>query len=124
MGALKEIYEMKGAGNSIQAIARELGISRNSVRKYMRASELPQPRLLPSQGSKLDPYAEYVDLRLSEGLENCVVLLRELRSQGCHGSYTSWVEYVRTQPVPSPTNRPISDVREREPANLTSPGFP
>ena len=86
---IKELYEMKGEGQSIRGIARELGISRNSVRKYLRASELPQPKPRPLRGSKLDPYAEYVDLRLSEGLENCVVLLRELRSRGYQGGYTT-----------------------------------
>ena len=93
-GIMEELYEMKGEGQSIRGIARELGISRNSVRKYLRASELPQPKPRPLRGSKLDPYAEYVDLRLSEGLENCAVLLRELRSRGYQGGYTTLVEYV------------------------------
>ena len=38
---------------------------------------------------------EYIDRRLSEGLENCVGLLRELRSRGYEGSYTVLSEYVR-----------------------------
>ena len=31
---MKEIYELKGAGRSIREIARELDVSRNTVRKY------------------------------------------------------------------------------------------
>ena len=34
VGQVKEIYEMKGAGRSIREIARELDVSRNTVRKY------------------------------------------------------------------------------------------
>ena len=32
-GTMKELYEMKGEGQSICGIARDLGISGNSVRK-------------------------------------------------------------------------------------------
>ena len=41
---MKELYELKGEGRSIRGIARELGISRNSVRKYLRSPEVPKPR--------------------------------------------------------------------------------
>ena len=54
---------------------------------------LPKPR--PPRGSRLDSYTEHIDRRLAEGLENCVVLLRELRARGYQGSYTILVEYVR-----------------------------
>ena len=53
------------------------------------------PKVRQPRGSKLDPHTEYIDHRLSEGLENCVVLLRELRSQGYEGSYTVLADYVR-----------------------------
>ena len=33
---MKEIYEMKGAGRSIRGIAGELGIARDTVRRYPR----------------------------------------------------------------------------------------
>lgn len=43
-GIVKELYELKGEGLSIRGIARELGISRNSVRKYLRSPEPPKHR--------------------------------------------------------------------------------
>ena len=55
-----------------------MGISRNTVRKYVRSVEVPKPSPRARRGSKLDPYAEYIDGRLAEGLDNCVVLLREI----------------------------------------------
>ena len=76
-----ELYQLKGEGRSIRGIARELGVSRNSVRKYLRSPGKARRRW----ASKLDPYAEYIDGRLSEGLDDCVVLLRELRVRGYSG---------------------------------------
>ena len=43
-GTMKELYELKGEGHSIRGIARELGISRNSVRKYLKSPGVPQAK--------------------------------------------------------------------------------
>jgi transposase len=91
---VKQIYELQAEGYSVRAIARALGLSRNSVRKYLRAEAIPQPRPRPKRGSKLDAYAAHVERRLAEGVQNCVVLLRELRAQGYAGSYSLLKEYV------------------------------
>ena len=94
-GKVKELYELKGEGRSIRGIARELGVSRNTVRKYARASGVPKPKPRAKRGSKLDAYKEYIDGRLSEGLENCVVVLREIRELGYEGCYATLTNYVR-----------------------------
>ena len=94
-GKVKELYELKGEGRSIRGIARELGVSRNTVRKYARASGVPKPKPRAKRGSKLDAYKEYIDGRLSEGLENCVVVLREIRELGYEGCYATLTSYVR-----------------------------
>ena len=91
---MKEIYEMKGAGRSIRGIAGELGIARNTVRRYLKSPEAMRPKPRPSRGSKLDAYTEYVDRRMSEGLENCVVLHRELKALGYDGGYSILKSYV------------------------------
>ena len=99
-GIVQALYQLKGEGKSIRAIARTLGISRNTVRRYLRADGVPGPRPRPSRGSKLDPYIEHVDRRLSDGLFNCVVLLRELRELGYQGSYTVLKDYVKPRRLP------------------------
>ena len=38
--------------------------------------------------------SEYIDVRLAEGLENCVVLLREIRELGYEGGYSTLKNYV------------------------------
>ena len=92
---MKEIYEMHGRGHSARAIAREVGLARNTVLRYRNSPEAMYPKPRPPRVSKLDPYTEHIDRRLADGLENCVVLLRELRALGYQGSYTTLVEYVR-----------------------------
>jgi transposase len=105
---VQAVYELHGQGRSIRAIAQGLGISRNSVRKYLRASEIPKPQPRPQRPSKLDAYREQVHQRLREGVDNCVVLLRELRAQGYTGSYTILKDYV--QPLRR-RRTPIATVR-------------
>ena len=65
---MKEIYEMKGAGRSIRGIAGELGIAGNTVRRYLKSPRAMKPMPQPRRASKLDPYTEYADRRLAEGL--------------------------------------------------------
>ena len=91
---MKEIYEMKGAGRSIKGIAEDLGIARNTVRRYLKSPEALRPKPRRRRASKLNAYTEYADRRLSEGLENCVVLHRELRALGYDGGYSILKSYV------------------------------
>lgn len=39
---MKRLYELHGAGMSIRRITRKLGVSRNTVRRYLRAPEVPR----------------------------------------------------------------------------------
>ena len=91
---MKEIFEMKGAGCSTREIALRLGIARNTVRRYLNTPEAVKPKPRQPRGSKLDAYTEYVDRRMAEGLENCVVLWRELQGLGYQGGYSLVKRYV------------------------------
>ena len=94
-GNVKRLYEMHGEGHSARAIARELGLARNTVLKYLRSPDAMRPKPRRPRGSMLDPYAQHIGHRLAEGLENCVVLLRELRALGYEGAYSTLTEYLR-----------------------------
>ena len=61
---MKEIYEMKGGGRSIPGIAEDLGIARNTVRRYLNSPDAMRPKPRARRASKLDSYTEYVDRRL------------------------------------------------------------
>ena len=51
-----------GNGLSIRAISKELGISRNSVRKYLRLDEavIAQQQDDPARSKQLDAYRDYL----------------------------------------------------------------
>ena len=55
VGQVKEIYEMKGAGRSIRGIADDLGVARNTVRRYLKSPEAMRPKPRPRRASKLGP---------------------------------------------------------------------
>ena len=93
-GLVKEIYELKGKGRSMRGIADDLSISRSTVSKYVHSAGVPKPKPRAKRGSKLDAYKEYIDGRLSDGLYNCVVLLREIRELGYDGGYSTLKSYV------------------------------
>jgi len=58
---IKALYD-EGKGMSIRGIARELDISRNTVRKYLRMDEVEIARRMdnPSRVKVLDDYEEYI----------------------------------------------------------------
>ena len=62
-GNVKRLYEMHGEGHSARAIARELGLARNTVLKYLRSPEAMRPKPRPPRGSILDPYAQQIERR-------------------------------------------------------------
>lgn len=113
---MKKLYELRGEGRSIRSIAKTLGVSRNSVRKYLRSPQVPRAKPRAARPSKLDPYKGYVQQRVAAGLDNCVVLLRELRAKGYTGSITILKEYVhpfRRRPQPRATVRFETDPGEQ-----------
>lgn len=58
-GKVKPIYELQGK-QSIRKIAETLGISRNTVRRYLRDSDGALTRKSRvKRPSKLEPYREY-----------------------------------------------------------------
>ena len=67
---VRELYELKGKGRSIRRSADDLGISRVTVRKYLRSEGVPKPKPRAKRGSKLDAYTGYIDVWLAEGLES------------------------------------------------------
>ena len=86
---------MNGRGRSAKAIARELGLARNTVLRHLKSPESVKPQPRPLRGSKPDHYTEHIDQRLSEGLENCRVLLRKISALAYEGGYTTVADCVR-----------------------------
>jgi transposase len=62
--AALEIRVLHRYGKSIREIARETGISRNTVRRYLRDEEAVRYKPRPVRPTKLDPFKDYVIERL------------------------------------------------------------
>jgi transposase len=93
-GTIHTIHELSAQGKSLRAIAREVGIARNTVRCYLRGKPEAVPR--PKRGSVLDPYKPQIQRWMQEDhLYNCEVMLERLREQGYKGNGTILRDYVR-----------------------------
>ncbi len=90
------IQALRQAGRSVAAIGRELGLSRPTVRKYLRAEACPvrvrHGRLL-GPGS---PHVAYLRERWAAGCDNAAQLWEELRARGFTGSAGSVRRYLGT----------------------------
>src|ERR1700739_684003 len=89
--AALEIQVLHRHGKSIREIARETGVARNTVRRYLRDEEAARYKPRPPRRTKLDPFKAYVAERLSSAAPEWIpasVLLMELRERGYCGGYT------------------------------------
>lgn len=84
-----EIHVLSRQGLSVRAISRQLGISRNTVRKYLRDQAKPaQYTERPKRPSKLDPFKSYLLERQAAAKPHwipAVVLFREIQAMGYDG---------------------------------------
>lgn len=68
-------------------IARQVGISRQSVYAYLKMKEPPaRTRIHRQYKSLIDPYKEYLIKRWNEGCRNAQQVYREIKEQGYTGS--------------------------------------
>jgi len=90
----EEVHQRHRQGQSERRIARELGMSRKTVRRYLRRRSCPDRIPGRPRRSTVDAHREWIDARLAEGLTNVVELHRRLIEQGFRGSYGSVWRYV------------------------------
>jgi transposase len=88
------VHELHERGYPAARIARELGLSRRSVFRYLRRETCPAWDLRGSRRSRLDGYREWIDARLAEGFINVADLHRQLTERGFKGSYGSVYAFV------------------------------
>ena len=94
-----EIHVLHRQGKSIKAIGRELGISRNTVRKYLRAAQVPNGASRSAKPTKLDDYRAYLSSRVDAAKPDWIpatVLFNEIVALGYSGCLTSVRDYLRS----------------------------
>lgn len=109
---VNNLRELSLQGQSIRQISRDLGLSRNTVRKYLRSHPIRAAR--PARASKLDPYKEQVRRWVSEDrLLNCVTMLERLRPMGYTGGVTILKDFVHPLRPPKRGRRPVQRYETR-----------
>jgi transposase len=84
-----EIRILSKQGKGIREINRITGLSRNTIRKFLRSSSEPRYRERARRPGKLDPFKNFLEERLKAALPHrlpATVLTREVRSLGFDGS--------------------------------------
>lgn len=101
-----EIRVLKGQGWSIRAIARETGLSRVTVRRYLEdPAEAARYGPREPRATKLGPYKPYLQERVEAarpGWIPAVVLLREIRERGYAGGISQLKAYLAPFKRPDP----------------------
>jgi transposase len=89
-----EVHRLHQEGKPIRDIARELTLSRGTVRRYLRSGRCPDWQRQEPSRTQLDGFRESIDGRIGKGCQNAKELHRELAGRGCPASYDSVRRFV------------------------------
>jgi transposase len=92
-------------GLTQRAIAREFGLTRKTVQRFLQATDFPEqaPR---RRRTALEPHREYLEKRWAEGCHNASRLWRELQQQGYTGQLSRVKEFLRPWRSQGPKSTP------------------
>jgi transposase len=106
-----EIRILHRQGLGIRDIARRLKVSRNTVRKALRAEASPRYRRRVRRASKLDPYQDYLRARMAAAKPDwlpATVLHREIVERGYRGGISllrAWLRPLKATAAAEPVVR-------------------
>ena len=89
------IRYLRAQGKTIRAIARELGLSRNTVRAALREENPPTYTRLPRANPKLAPFLPQIEEMVVGQKFIGSRILRELRALGYRGGPAALYSYLR-----------------------------
>jgi transposase len=103
-----EVRVLARRGVKLKQIARELGISKNTVKRYLRDPQAGRYRPRAPRARKLDAYLEYLQERIEAARPRWIpatVLLREIRERGYAGGISQLKAYLA--PFKAPKVDPV-----------------
>jgi transposase len=92
-----EIWVLKKQGRSIRQIAREMGMARNTVRRYLREQRTTRYGPRNPRPCKLDAYKGFLHERVEQARPDWIpatVLLREIQAAGYAGGISQLKAYL------------------------------
>ena len=114
-----DVHRLIAEGRNLSQLAAELGLSRNTVRRFARAAS-PEELLVNDgtgrRASILDEHASYLRDRWNSGCTNAAVLWQGIRGRGYQGSARQVRDYVArfrgitAVPAPSPVPPKVKTV--------------
>ena len=110
----EQVQVLRARGMSIKAIVRELGLARETVRRFARAQNVEDLLVTARVGSRpsvLDPFTDHLHQRWNEGCTNATQLFAEIQALGYRGTYVTLRGYLRpfraaAGPTPAPVRPP------------------
>jgi hypothetical protein len=108
------IHHLLADGCSVRAISAELGLARNTVRRFARTTDSEE--LLVNDGtgrrpSMLENYESYLRERWNAGCTDATALWQEIRGRGYPGGYSSATTWHHCAPPPPLSSRPARQYR-------------
>ena len=103
--AVMEIQILSRRGLGIRAISSELGVSRNTVRKYLRGEAVQAVPTIRGRPRKLAPYEDWIRRRVSAAAPvrlPATVLHREIVAMGFEGTERTVRRFVADLVPPEP----------------------
>jgi len=91
-----QVWALHKQGYTGRAIARQLGIGRSSVFRYLRSSTFSERKGRSDKGgSKVSSYKKYLLSQWNSGCHDTQKLYAEIKAQGYEGSYVTLARYTR-----------------------------
>jgi transposase len=132
----EQVQELRRQGAPIRQIARDLAMSRKSVRRDLRHRRCPDTSRSRARRSRMDEHRDWLDARIAEGRINASEVHRELSAEGVGLSYATVRRYLtqrlgragkvrprvnaaKPKPVPPPSPRQLSFDWVRRPEKRT-----
>ena len=117
----ERVHELHRQGTPIRQIARDLGMSRKAVRRYLGRAVCPDWRPGRATRSGMDPHRDWVDARVAEGRINATELHGELAARGVRLSYSTVRRYLTKRLGRAGKVRPRVNAAKPKPAAPPSP---
>jgi transposase len=117
----QQIHQLRQQGWSVPAIVGEVGVSKRTVQRFLRAQQFPERSRRRRQPRNTDRYEVYLRQRLAQGCQNATQLYRELKAQGYAGSYMSVYKALQSLTPHSPHRRNTAAHKEGAPSRAGLP---
>lgn len=89
------VQDLVSAGTTYHAISRQLGLGRNTVKRYARAASVTELLERAARPANLDEFKPYLHQRFAEGHTRPSRLFEEISARGYTGSFPNVRDYVR-----------------------------